>query len=109
MDPGVLDDLCWQFRPAEPPGDAVRADHGVPGHAADAGGQHGRGAAAEVTQHAAEHRVARRYPGDVSAADGAIIGTTKIVGHGLIGAVMEEHRLARRCRARLHDTSPVTR
>jgi hypothetical protein len=63
--PGVLDGLCWQFRPAEPPGEAVRADHGVARHAAGADGQHGRGAAVEVTQRAAEHRVACSHPGGV--------------------------------------------
>src|SRR5271169_409688 len=56
--PGVVYDLCWQFRPAEASGDAVRADHGVAGYAAGADGQYGRGAVAEVAQRAAEHRVA---------------------------------------------------
>src|SRR6516164_2774413 len=63
--PGVVDDLCWQFWPAEPPGDAVCADHGVAGYAAGPDGQHGRGAAVEVAQRAAEHRVACSYPGGV--------------------------------------------
>jgi hypothetical protein len=77
--PSVVDDLCWQFRPAEPPGDAVCADHRMAGNAAGAGDQDGRGTVIEVAQRAAEHRVACPHPRSVDVQAGPA-GQTDVAG-----------------------------